>query len=208
MRRGPEVQNSMSRTRSSSGSVSSAAVPDGVVLPALALAAVAVQSLSVEQSLVLAQRPDHTCSHAHLAEHAGRVHLYRAGTGALGAQTWNTQTAVTAATAPACCLWQPRKPITRMLRERTWHPLLVTQRQYSCCGTFTQALRETPASQGQTCLQVEVSIGPDDPGRVIAQSDEGRLLHSFVPMTFSFNGNFSTCKRRQALLFHLPQQIT
>lgn len=38
-----------------------------------------------------------------------------------------------------------------------------------------------------TGLQVEVSIGPDDPGRVIAQSDERRVLHCFVPVPLSFH---------------------
>lgn len=37
-----------------------------------------------------------------------------------------------------------------------------------------------------TSLQVQVSIGPDDPGRVITQSYERRFLHCFVPVALSF----------------------
>lgn len=57
-------------------SVTMVVVPDGVIFPALALTAVAVQPLSVEQSFVFAQSPDHAPSHTHLAEHTGTVHLH------------------------------------------------------------------------------------------------------------------------------------
>lgn len=68
-------------------SITVVAVPDCVVLPALAFTAVAVQSFSVEQSLVFAQSPHYASSDTHLAEHAGTVHLHGASTWPVHAQT-------------------------------------------------------------------------------------------------------------------------
>lgn len=61
--------------------------PDGVVLPVVALAAEAGDTLSVEQSFVFAERPDHAPSHTQLAEDTGTVHLDGAGTRPFHAQT-------------------------------------------------------------------------------------------------------------------------
>lgn len=57
-----------------------------------------------------------------------------------------------------------------------------------------------------TCLQVQVPVGPDDPGRVIAQRHKHRLGQSFVPVAFPLDGHFSACKGSVRLLFNLPKK--
>lgn len=70
------VQRCGSSFKSSSIKVGVVEVPDGVILPAVAFAAVAVYTFSVEQRFVFAQSPDHTPSHTHLAEHTWTIHLH------------------------------------------------------------------------------------------------------------------------------------
>lgn len=57
-----------------------------------------------------------------------------------------------------------------------------------------------------TCLQVYVSICPDDPGRVITQGHENRLRQRLIPVPLSLDGHFSTSKSSVGLLFNLPEK--
>ena len=59
-----------------------------------------------------------------------------------------------------------------------------------------------------TCLQVQVPVGPDDPGRVVAQGHKHRLGQSFVPVALPLDGHFSARKGSVRLLFNLPKKGT
>lgn len=76
-----------SHIKRSPGVAALVVVPDGVVLPAVAFAAVAVHTFSVEERFVFAQSPDHAPSHAHLAEHTLTIHLHRASARPVQTQT-------------------------------------------------------------------------------------------------------------------------
>mgnify|MGYP000014562548 CR=1 FL=1 len=57
-----------------------------------------------------------------------------------------------------------------------------------------------------TCLQVQVPVGPDDPGRVVTQGHKHRLGQSFVPVALPLDGHFSARKGSVRLLFNLPKK--
>lgn len=59
---------------------------------------------------------------------------------------------------------------------------------------------------GPTCLQVQVSVGPDGPGGVLTQSHEHGLRQRLVPVPLALDGHFATSKSPVRLLLNLPEE--
>lgn len=63
-----------------------------------------------------------------------------------------------------------------------------------------------PERSPVTCLQVQVAVRPDDPGRVVAQRHEHRLGQSLVPVPLPPDGHFPTSESSVRFLFDLPEK--